>query len=196
MPASKKITYHGMTRTVADWAAMAGIKSATLTARLRRGFSLEQAIELGLGVSRRGTRQGDGCIRPDGYRVLWRDGAPILEHIAIAEAALGRRLPPEAEVHHVDLNRANNAPSNLVICPDHAYHALLHVRQAAMDATGDPNQRSCRYCGAYAPIDQMAKRAGNGKGRAETYVHLACERAVRNRFRARQRINQENPSVK
>lgn len=68
-------------------------------------------------------------------------------HVAIAERALGHALPLGAEVHHVDGNKRNNAPSNLVICQDAKYHWLLHVRQRVLAAGGDPNtQRICWSC--------------------------------------------------
>ena len=50
------------------------------------------------------------------------------EHVVVAERALGKHLPAGAVVHHVDVNRRNNAPTNLVICQDAAYHKLLHAR--------------------------------------------------------------------
>jgi hypothetical protein len=58
----------------------------------------------------------------------------VLEHIIVAEKALGRPLEEKHPVHHFDLNRANNANSNLVICEDEAYHKLLHQRQRALEA--------------------------------------------------------------
>lgn len=38
------ITYNGVTRTVAEWAAITGIKSRTIAARLRKGWSPERAL--------------------------------------------------------------------------------------------------------------------------------------------------------
>src|SRR5262245_59260878 len=66
------------------------------------------------------------------------------EHVLLAEKALGRPLPPAAEVHHVDERRGNNTPSNLVICENREYHKLLHRRRRVLLAGGDPNtQKIC-----------------------------------------------------
>lgn len=78
-----------------------------------------------------------------------------LEHIVIAERALGRKLPPGTEVHHFDENQLNNEPGNLVICHDRAYHKLLHRRARAYRACGQPTWRHCWACDAWKPIEEM-----------------------------------------
>lgn len=81
------------------------------------------------------------------YLSFKADGVDRYEHRDIAERALGKPLPPKAEVHHVDGNRRNNSPSNLVICQDHAYHMLLHVRARILAAGGNPNTDAiCSGC--------------------------------------------------
>lgn len=65
-------------------------------------------------------------------------------HRVIAARALGKPLPPGAQVHHVDEDPFNNTPSNLVICQDLGYHRLLHVRTRIVMAGGNPNTDG--YC--------------------------------------------------
>lgn len=86
-------------------------------------------------------------------------GTTRYEHTAMAERAIGRPLPTGAQVHHVDGNKKNNAPSNLVICQDQAYHRLLHVRAATVRAGGDPNtHKACRDCGSVKPFSDFHRR--------------------------------------
>ena len=70
----------------------------------------------------------------------------VLEHIVIAEKALGKPLPKKAVVHHFDENPSHNQNGNLIICEDRNYHNLLHLRQNAIRACGNPNYRKCLYC--------------------------------------------------
>lgn len=114
-----------------------------------------------------------------------KNGRRNLEHIHVAERALGRPLPPGAVVHHVDEDKANNAPTNLVICPDQAYHHLLHQRMRAMDACGNPNWRRCELCGQWDdPANMLTWARGQTK-------HAACVRQYFRNYRARQRARKE-----
>lgn len=72
----------------------------------------------------------------NGYVVVYRPGHPramtsenwngyVYEHIVVAEEDFGRALLPDEEVHHLDLNRSNNRPSNLIILSKKS-HGRLH----------------------------------------------------------------------
>jgi hypothetical protein len=54
-----------------------------------------------------------------------KDGARHI-HRVVAEAVLGRSLLEDEVVHHGDLNRKNNKPSNLYVFPDQSTHMKAH----------------------------------------------------------------------
>lgn len=142
--------------------------------------------------NRRGFRKGEFCRFVSGhtrrtnptrgsYRSAVSYGRKSYAHVAVAEAALGKRLPKGAEVHHVDGDRTNDENTNLVICQNRAYHQLLHVRARVLKAGGDPNtQRICSTCQRPRDFSEFTKATASkvdGLGRQ-------CRRCRREYMRA------------
>jgi hypothetical protein len=101
-----------------------------------------------------------------------------LSHRVRAEKALGRALPPGAQVHHADGTKSDDSP--LVICQDQAYHSLLHVRTRVYKAGGDPDRhRICTDCKAVTLIEDMGKRTPDASHK--TYVSNQCKACIRKR---------------
>ena len=120
--------------------------------------------------------QGTDC---HGYRyVRVGNGRRKAVHVLIAEKSLGRELRGSEDVHHVNEDRNNNDPSNLVICPDRRYHKLLHIRTAALSATGNPEMRKCCHCKQYDTKESMFNGAALSKGYDESYRHRSCYNAA------------------
>ena len=117
---------------------------------------------------------GSGNLRKDGYRTIRVDNNRTFAHILVAERALGRKLPEGAEVHHVNENPTDNRPENLVICPNHAYHMMLHRRAKAYDACGHADWLKCNFCGRYDDPDNLRVRSNGYLGFRGH--HLECRR--------------------
>lgn len=84
----------------------------------------------------RRNKNGEGSINSKGYAVLYVKGKYKKKHRLIVEKALGKQLAASAIIHHLNGNKADNRPCNLVVCPDEAYHNLLHLRQRQFNYTG------------------------------------------------------------
>lgn len=102
------------------------------------------------------------------------------EHVLVAERILGKRLPAGAEIHHIDGNKRNNTPSNLVICPSREYHLLLHMRERALNACGNASWRHCYYCKEYDALSNLRGYLPKGRTTPFTY-HLRCAKDYRDK---------------
>lgn len=52
------------------------------------------------------------------------------EHRVVAEEILGRKLMPGEVVHHIDGDKRNNSPENLMVFSSQAEHCKHHFRKA------------------------------------------------------------------
>ena len=108
----------------------------------------------------------------------------ICEHVLRAANALGKPLPKGAVVHHAD---GGFFGGQLVICQDTSYHKLLHLRQDAYEATGDPEKRKCTICKEWDDIDNLCiyYRAGRQIGMTR---HPNCINEYNRIFRRSKRM--------
>lgn len=85
-------------------------------------------------------------------------------HRLLAEKALGRPLKKSEVVHHLDYDRTNNDPSNLVICTQ-SYHKILHARTDSLNDGYDPDEyHYCNRCKTYKLNEDFNKHKNKYKG--------------------------------
>jgi hypothetical protein len=105
---------------------------------------------------------GDRVLTPDGYVLVYTPGHPrahrgyVLEHVLVAERALGKYLPPRAVVHHVNEQRPDNRPTNLVVCENQAYHLLLHARARVLE-DHHLGGKVCLTCKVRRPFKEFSR---------------------------------------
>ena len=107
---------------------------------------------------------GGRCYVPnDGVHITMpghpnaRKNGTVLEHVLVCSAALGKPIPEGVIIHHWDRDNSNNAPKNLLICQDHAYHMLIHMRQRAYEQSGHTDYKHCHICKKWFAKEDMSK---------------------------------------
>jgi len=88
----------------------------------------------------------------------------------MAEKAIGKPLPPQAEVHHFDEDTGNDQ-CNLIICENRSYHRLLHKRKKAHCACGHADWLKCKHCKQYDDPKNLSIVCDGKK-----VYHRVCER--------------------
>jgi len=63
-----------------------------------------------------------GWWTESGYKVISENGKDIREHRLVIEKILGRKLHPNERVHHLDGDKSNNKPENLMLFPTGSEH--------------------------------------------------------------------------
>lgn len=136
--------------------------------------------------------QGDAAMRkprtkyvkvrvPGHPRTGAADGR-VLEHLLVAEKALGKHLPPKAVVHHWDRDGENNEPANLVICENNVYHLLIHQRMRAFEACGNPAAHRCLLCSGY---DRQEEMVPSSRLNPTYRQHASCRKAHFKKYNSR-----------
>ena len=111
---------------------------------------------------------GEGTPHINGYWMFEINKRHVLRHVLVVEKILGRRLPKRVVVHHIDEDRSNDVPSNLVVCQDNNYHQLLHRRKRALRTCGHADWIKCQICKQYSPAEELKIYNNNVKW------HSAC----------------------
>lgn len=85
----------------------------------------------------------------------------VYEHIVIAEGIIGRSLQDKEVVHHIDKNRSNNNPDNLMIFKTSSDHSRYHKTGICVknkDKTySSPAQNVCIKCGKIRDFKSKSK---------------------------------------
>lgn len=100
----------------------------------------------------------------------------VYEHRVVAEEFLGRPLRKDEEVHHLDENKTNNHPENLLVLTQ-SQHQKLHgwMRRMGIDPKTYPT-KLCECCGIVLSVEQT------------TYCNPKCQALGRRKV---ERPNQE-----
>lgn len=120
---------------------------------------------------------GKGTVN-HGYHLVQHGGIRRLTHVLVAGKALGKTLPNGSVVHHVNENKLDNRNENLVICPNRAYHLLIHQRMRALESCGHADWRKCNYCHQYDAIENLVIKKHGG------VYHRKCNAENESRRRA------------
>jgi HNH endonuclease len=109
-----------------------------------------------------------------GYRYISVNGRKIAEHRHFVEQREGRELASNEVVHHVDGDKLNNAPDNLVVLTK-GEHTRLHAKRPRSRWTPDEKLRARTLHAAGMTILEVARVLGRPFSSTTRY---ACPSAI------------------
>jgi hypothetical protein len=121
-------------------------------------------------------RRGQGCGWIEcGYLYVSREGKKIAEHRLIVEQQEGRKLTSDEVVHHVNRDKSDNRPENLVVVT-RAEHRRLHSGTKWKRWSTEEKLRAQKLKAAGMSTQDIARIMGRGMQSTITWV---CNRKPR-----------------
>jgi hypothetical protein len=77
------------------------------------------------------------------------------EHRVVAEQTIGRRLEPGEVVHHIDHDKTNNSPGNLMVCTRAEHRTEHRTKPSMLRLPGEPNYPVACACGCGEIFDRF-----------------------------------------
>lgn len=132
----------GVLRSRADGVRMSSGKISEALKGKPRPMSAQARQKLSASALERGEKFARGLrVTSQGYAEFTRgENKGRFVHRVVAENLLGRRLLPGEVVHHLDGNKLNNAPENLLVLSNRE-HNSLHAQSAHKTRERCPNGR-------------------------------------------------------
>lgn len=118
-----------------------GFKKGNKWGTLTKGKVLSKETKEKISKSRKGKATKEKNPRWNGGKTIDKDGyirilslnhpnktvrGYVLQHRLVMEKKIGRYLKPEEDVHHIDQNRQNNSPNNLMLFANREEHTKFH----------------------------------------------------------------------
>jgi len=127
-------------------------------------FARDVATELAW----KGGRRTDG---KRGYIRIYSPNHPkacnkwVYEHVLVMEKILGRYLTDGEMVHHINGNKGDNGPENLMLFASKREHVKHHTELRKRAALIDKGQKFCPVCSAIKPEDNFFNNKSRPDGK-------------------------------
>jgi hypothetical protein len=105
--------------------------------------------------------KGGRVINFQGYVLIYKPLHPravkgyVLEHTLVLEEVLGRPILPTETGHHINGDKTDNSPGNLILFATKAMHTAFHQRLKAFEACDHWDWRQCWICHRYDGIENL-----------------------------------------